>query len=192
MARSTFRSPAPLPPSAGRLLVATPLLTDPNFQRSVVYLLEHDEGGSVGVIVNRPSRTPVGQVLPVWHEAMCGPPVVFGGGPVQPDGALCLGRAAAEVAGTRRVVDGVCTVDLDGDVHAVVAGTTGLRVFAGHAGWSPDQLAGEIAEGAWWVLPGTAEDVFSADPRPLWARVLRRQPPPLSLLSTFPPDPQLN
>jgi putative transcriptional regulator len=181
-----------LPPAGGRLLVATPLLGDPHFFRTVVYLLEHDDGGTLGVIVNRPSHTPVGQVLPDWHDAMCGPSVVFGGGPVQPDGALCLGSVAADVAGVRQVVDGVCTVDLDGDIPVITAGVTRLRVFAGHSGWSPGQLDAEIEQGAWWVVPGSAADLFSEDPRPLWSRVLRRQPAPLNLLSTYPPDPQLN
>src|SRR5436190_579659 len=78
--------------AAGRLLVATPLLTDPHFGRTVGYLLGHDGGGTVGVVLNRPGHTPVGQVLPAWHDAVSGPAVVFGGGPVQPDGALCLGQ----------------------------------------------------------------------------------------------------
>lgn len=194
------------PPAGGRLLVATPLLGDPHFFRTVIYLLEHDGGGTVGVIVNRPSHTPVAQVLPEWHDAVSGPSVVFGGGPVQPDGALCLGRLSAaslpvgegsaeggaEGGGVRRVVDGVCTVDLDGDVAGITSITSSLRVFAGHAGWSAGQLEDELAEGAWWVLDGTADDLFSEDPRPLWSRVLRRQPYPLSLVSTYPTDPLLN
>jgi putative transcriptional regulator len=197
VAVSTENWPAPilLPPASGRLLVSTPLLGDPHFARSVVYLLEHDEDGTVGVIVNRPSHTPVGQVLPAWQDAVCGPSVVFGGGPVQPDGALCLGRLERDdtgVADTRPVVDGVCTVDLDGDLDAITAGTSRLRVFAGHAGWSAGQLVEEIEQGAWWVVPGGSEDLFSDDPRPMWSRVLRRQPPPLNLLSTYPPDPHLN
>jgi putative transcriptional regulator len=181
-----------LDPAAGRLLVATPLLTDPHFTRTVVYLLEHDGGGTVGVVLNRPSHTPVGQVLPDWHDAVSGPAVVFGGGPVQPDGALCLGQLDTGVEGMREVVDGVSTVDLDGDVTVIVPIARQLRVFAGHAGWSPGQLDGELAEGAWWVLGGSPADLFSEDPRTMWARVLRRQPPPLSLVSTFPADPSLN
>lgn len=187
--------PIPLAVASGRLLIATPLLGDPHFARSIVYLLEHDDDGSVGVIVNRPSRTPVAHVLPAWQDVVCGPSVVFGGGPVQPDGALCLGRLAPDVdavTDTRRVIDGVCTVDLDGDLDAITAGTSRLRVFAGHAGWTAGQLGEEIEQGAWWVVPGGSEDLFSDDPRPLWSRVLRRQPPPLSLLSTYPPDPLLN
>jgi putative transcriptional regulator len=181
-----------VPPAGGQLLVATPLLGDPHFARTVVYLLEHDGGGTVGVILNRPSHTPVGQVLPEWHEAVSGPAVVFGGGPVQPDGALCLGQLDGDGPGVRRVVDGVGTVDLDGDLTVIVGLTRRLRVFAGHAGWSPGQLDDEMAEGAWWSVPGSADDLFSTEPRTLWARVLRRQPPPLNLVSTYPPDPLLN
>lgn len=181
-----------LEPTAGRLLVATPLLGDPHFNRTVVYLLEHDGGGTVGVVLNRPSRTPVGQVLPDWQEAVSGPQVVFAGGPVQPDGALCLGQLDSETPYMHEVVDGVSTIDLDGDVAMIAAIARRLRVFAGHAGWAPDQLDSEIREGAWWVLAGSPDDLFSDQPREIWRLVLRRQPPPLNLMSTFPPDPTLN
>jgi putative transcriptional regulator len=181
-----------LTPAGGRLLVATPLLGDPHFSRTVIYLLEHDGGGTVGVILNRPSHTPVGQVLPEWHDAVSGPAVVFGGGPVQPDGALCLGQLEGDGPGVRPVVDGVGTVDLDGDLTVIAGLARRLRVFAGHAGWSPGQLDDEMAEGAWWAVSGSPDDLFSTDPRGMWARVLRRQPPPLNLLSTYPPDPLLN
>jgi putative transcriptional regulator len=189
---ANWASAPALPPAGGRLLIATPLLGDPHFFRTVVYLLEHDGGGSVGVIVNRPSHTPVAQVLPDWHDVVCGPSVVFGGGPVQPDGALCLGRLDSDGPSVRRVVDGIGTVDLDGEVTEIAAVASRLRVFAGHAGWAPGQLEEEIAEGAWWVVPGLVDDVFSDDPRPMWSRVLRRQPPPLNLVSTYPSDPLLN
>src|ERR1700761_3815934 len=114
--------PAPRP---GCLLVAAPMLTEATFVQTVLYVLEHDESGTAAVILNRPSRTPVGQVLPDWHDAVSGPSVVFTGGPVQPDGALCLGllsevgRQQLEVEGrldeggklaVRQVVDAICTV----------------------------------------------------------------------------------
>ena len=190
-----------LPPSAGRLLIATPVLTDPSFARTVLYVLEHDSSGSAAVILNRPSHTPVGQVLPEWEAVVGEPQVVFSGGPVQPDGALCLGvlntagRRAVEAEITlavRPVIDGTCTVDLDSDVAPIVAITSGLRIFAGHAGWAPGQLDGELAEGAWFVVPAVTGDVFSTDPERLRRDVLRRQPVPLKLMSTYPLDPVLN
>jgi putative transcriptional regulator len=210
--RGSNPSWAALDPAPGCLLVAAPVLTEVTFAHTVLYILEHDEGGTAAVILNRPSRTPVGQVLPDWHDAVSGPSVVFSGGPVQPDGALCLGllsdvgrqqlaehsegRAGSggEVPqlAVRPVVDSVCTVDLDGEVDPVIAATTGLRVFAGHAGWSPGQLDDELTEGSWFVLPGRSLDVFAGDPERLRRDVLRRAPSPLRLLSTYPPDPSLN
>lgn len=181
-----------LPPAGGRLLVATPLLNDPHFARTVIYLLEHDEGGTVGVVLNRPSRTPVGQVLPEWHDAVSGPAVVFGGGPVQPDGALCLAQLDGDGPGVRAVVDNVGTVDLDGDVTLITGMARRMRVFAGHAGWAAGQLDDEMAEGAWWAVSGSPDDLFTENPGGMWAAVLRRQPSPLNLVSTYPPDPLLN
>jgi putative transcriptional regulator len=195
-----------LPPAPGRLLVATPMLTDPSFARAVLYLLEHDASGSAAVILNRPSHTPVGQVLPEWQEVASDPAVVFAGGPVQPDGALCLGvlneqgRRVIEQgqhllgggAAVRPIVEDMCTVDLDSEVGQIIAITGGLRVFAGHAGWSPGQLDAELAEGAWFVLPSSSEDVFATEPSWLRRDVLRRQPVPLKLMATYPLDPVLN
>jgi putative transcriptional regulator len=190
-----------LPPAAGRLLVATPVLSDPSFARTVLYLLEHDSSGSAAVILNRPSHTPVGQVLPEWESVVAEPQVVFAGGPVQPDGALCLGSLnarghQADEAGdnfaVRSIIDGICTVDLDSEVEPIIAITSALRIFAGHAGWAPGQLDGEMAEGAWLVLPASAGDIFGGDPERLRRDVLKRQPVPLKLLATYPRDPVLN
>ena len=79
-----------------------------------------------------------------------------------------------------------------GDVTVIAPNARRLRVFAGHAGWAPGQLADELSEGAWWVLPGSPDDLFTEQPREMWRTVLRRQAPPLSLISTFPADPTLN
>lgn len=197
------------PLGPGMVLVAMPMLIDPQFARSVVYLLESDpDAGSAGVVVTAPTRTPVGQVLPSWHAAMSDPALVFRGGPVQPDGALGLaqvarGRADVPISGIRTVrpfgglnrsseSDCVGVVDLDGDIDAIAGAATRLRVFAGHSGWSPGQLEEEIAEGAWVVVPGRAADVFADNPVHRWNDVLRRQPHPLRMMATMPPDPTCN
>ena len=183
-------------PASGRLLVATPALRESTFSRTVIYLLEHDGGGTVGVVLNRPSHTPVGQVLPDWHDAVCDPDVVFGGGPVMPDGALCLAqlrrRDSADGPGVRPLVAGLATVDLDGDLDEIRRATSRMRVFAGHSGWAPGQLGDEMATGSWYVVEGDLDDAFTAEPVSLWRRVLRRQPGPLRLVSTYPPELGLN
>ena len=183
---------------AGRMLLALPSLSDPNFARSVVYLLEHDPlAGCTGVVVNRPTHTPVGQVLPAWQGTMSEPDVVFRGGPVQQNGALCLARVPAPddlrpTSGIRVARNGVGLVDLDWDSADVQASASKLRVFAGYAGWSAGQLESEIERQDWYVVRGDAAEVFSAEPRALWHRLWRRQPFPASLLSSYPEDPTLN
>jgi putative transcriptional regulator len=184
-----------LPPATHRLLIAAPALADPEFFRTVVFLIEHDDTGTVGVIINRPSHTPVGQILPDWQDVMSEPSVVFNGGPVQRDGALGLGRLAESADaghGLRAVSGGLALVDLDAEAAEVAVGASSLRVFAGHSGWSPGQLESEVSDGGWFVVQGGLDDVFSETPGSLWRAVLRRQPAPLSLLSTYPVDVGLN
>lgn len=178
----------------GRLLVATPVLTDGNFNRAVVVILDHDDDGTLGVIINRSTDRPVGSVLPVWHSHTSQPEVIFEGGPVAQDSAVALAEVTTdeEPLGWRRVAGHLGLVDLDTPPEVLAEELRGLRIFAGYAGWSPGQLDDEIAEGAWWVVPAEPGDVFSPTPELLWRAVLRRQPGSLRLVSTYPEDPTLN
>jgi putative transcriptional regulator len=183
------------PAEAGSLLVATPMLVDPNFAHTVVLLLDHDEDGALGVVLNRPSPVPVGEVLPGWDEVLAGPGVIFQGGPVATDSALAVAGLRAgddEPVGFRRLFDGTGIVDLDAPAEILVPALAGMRVFAGYAGWGAGQLEAEIEEGSWYVLPALPGDVFGDDPEGLWARVLRRQPGELAWVSTRPLDPGMN
>ncbi len=184
---------------AGQLLVATPALVDPNFDHTVVLLLDYDEDGALGVVLNRPSPVPVGEILSDWSEVAGEPGVLFHGGPVSTDSALAVARLAApggepdeEPVGWRRLFDDTGIVDLDAPTELVAPAVTGLRIFAGYAGWSSEQLDAEIEEGSWYVVPSTPADVFDGDPAGLWMRVLRRQPGELAWVSTRPVDPTFN
>lgn len=179
----------------GRLLVATPLLTEQTFARTVVQLLAYGgEDGAFGIVLNRSTDTPLSDVLPGWAPLAADPAYVFDGGPVQESAAVCVARVgptAAEPRGYVMVPGAVrlATVDLD---HDPAPELTEVRVFAGYAGWSPGQLEGEVAEGAWWVVDGLPSDVFTDRPDLLWRRVLRRQGVPLAFAATHPGDPALN
>jgi putative transcriptional regulator len=190
-----FSSPGIAESLAGRLLLATPLLSDPNFMRTTVFIAEHSPEGAVGVVLNRPSDTDVAGVLPAWGSAVTTPAVVFVGGPVAQEGALALARIGGlnlPDAGFQPVVAGFGVVDLDSDSALLAPHLASLRVYAGYAGWGPGQLDAEIAEGAWYVVDGAPDDVFCRRPEVLWRDVLRRQGGELALVSTFPPDPTLN
>jgi putative transcriptional regulator len=178
----------------GFLLVATPSLRDPNFDRAVVLVLSHDDDGALGVVVNRPTTVPVTDILPSWQPVITAPGVVFQGGPVSLDSALGLVAIpdGAEPLGVRRVSGRVGVVDLDTPPEVVQPGVVAMRVFAGYAGWSPEQLENEIAEGSWYVVESETGDAFSDEADELWKSVLRRQDGPLALMATFPADPSLN
>ena len=184
----------------GRLLVATPLLTEATFHRTVVLLLQADpEDGALGLVLNRPTGTEVGEVLASWGPLAGAPPVVFTGGPVQPNSAICLGHGRPGAAGAAAfsVLENapgtsIGTVDLDADPPELAASVSEIRVFAGYAGWSPGQLEAEVAEGAWWVIEALPTDAFCPAPEELWKRVLRRQPAPLAFAASYPDDPGLN
>jgi putative transcriptional regulator len=181
-------------PAAGRLLVATPSLVDPNFDHTVVLLLDVDDGGALGVVLNRRSGMGVGEILPDWSDACSSPQVVFRGGPVAMDSALAvalLAEPAQEPVGFRRSYGGVGVVDLDTPTEVLAPAVRAVRVFAGYAGWGSGQLDAEIEEGAWVVVESLPEDVFGPAVDDLWTTVLRRQPGELAWLTTRPVDPEL-
>jgi putative transcriptional regulator len=179
----------------GRLLVATPTLLDPNFTRTVVLVVEHNAEGALGVVLNRPTGTPVGELLPDWAEVALPPGRVHIGGPVQPDGMIGLALVdTVDPIGTPGVTGlwpGVGAVDLDGPPPAGV-GVLGVRCFAGYSGWGPGQLDGEVATGSWFVVDRAPDDVWAPDPDDLWVRVLRRQPGRIAQFAHVPRDPSAN
>ncbi len=148
-------------PAAGKLLVATPELADPNFSHTVVLLLAVQTDGVLGVVLNRPSEMPVVEVMPDWASAVTSPSVLFQGGPVGIDSVIGLTPSGA--------------IDLH-QVDEVDIDALALRLFAGSAGWGSAQLQGEIAQGCWWVFDAQPDDVTTPEPTTLWSRVLARQP----------------
>jgi putative transcriptional regulator len=187
-------------PRAGRLLIATPLLGDPNFRRTVVLIVEHEvTEGTLGIVLNRPTAIAVDQVLEQWTELATDPSVVFKGGPVSTNSALALALVPGkdEPVGWR-ALDGAPALarlgllDLDAPPRLLAPAIQSLRVFAGYAGWSPGQLDAEIDEGAWYVVGAEPGDVFAPEPERLWRDVLRRQEGELAFLATYPDDPGLN
>ena len=196
-------------PAAGMLLLAGPRLTEPAFDGAVVLLLDHDGDGAVGVILNRPTHTDLGEALPPHALDGFGPAApalrrapVMEGGPVDQSQLLALVRwqpGWLEMdERRRRVLPGTGLVDLlglassgEGAIDPAWRGAD-VRAYAGYAGWGPGQLEAEIADEAWFVLPAGSEDPFAPAPESLWRDAVDRQPGRLSWLWLRPADVALN
>ena len=176
----------------GRLLVATPALGGPNFDRTVVLMLEHTPEGAVGLVLNRPSDTDLdeaGADWEGWDMLAAEPPVVFVGGPVSRTAVICvarLGDGGAE--GFQPLLGDIGLANMGGPPRGIDA----VRLFAGYAGWGEGQLELEIDEGAWFVVDAEPDDPLTTDPETLWEDVLRRQGGRLAMFALCPADPSQN
>jgi putative transcriptional regulator len=168
--------------TAGHLLVARPAMGDPNFDQTIIFMLEHTEDGALGVVVNRPTETEVLEHLPALLDHVSAPTVFFVGGPVSTEHVVGVGRLGGTIE----------TVDLQGLIDGEVDPPDGLRLFAGYSGWSAGQLEGELAGDAWFVAEAFDGDVFGPHPDRLWRDVLRRQGGAVGRLALFPDSPMFN
>ena len=173
----------------GKLLLATPPLVDPNFDRTVVLVLEHGDDGSLGLVLNRPTEEEVDEMLPTWRPLISGQAVLFDGGPVEEEAIIGLAwvRDLPEV-GFADLDEGLGTLDLSEDPDAFDGRVEDLRLFRGYAGWAPGQLEDELAANAWIVVDADRSDPFTPAPDTLWRDVLRRQGGSLARMGERIPD----
>lgn len=178
----------------GKLLIAGPALSDPNFWRTVVLIVEHSDEGALGLVLNRPSETTVGEAVSELEQLLDVDDPLYVGGPVQPSALIVLAQFKdAESAAVIAFADvGV----LGGEQTAPTAGTNaGVlrgRAFVGHAGWGPGQLESELERGDWILEPARHQDAFTETPAELWPSVLTRKGGSYALVARMPPDPSVN
>src|SRR5919199_1341479 len=160
----------------GKLLLASPTMTDPNFARSVVLIAEHTEDGAMGLVLNRPATATVGEAVPDLAWLADDDAQVFVGGPVAETAVIVLAEFNRPDLAGALVEDDLGFIGTDADDPEQLDGAVRrARVFAGHAGWGPGQLEDELAEEAWVVEPPQRDEIFTADPGDLWSAVLRRK-----------------
>ncbi|WP_425397910.1 YqgE/AlgH family protein [Aeoliella sp.] len=181
---------------AGKLLVASRTLRDPNFARTVVLMLEHSEEGALGVVLNRPSPKTVCEVWESLGEDLVdNDEFVYLGGPVP--GPLVALHAIEEL-GEKRIIPGVyMSVQRDVIQQLVHTPDTRLRLYSGHSGWGGGQLEDELEAGGWHVTPAVTDDVFGdTEFDHLWNQVLERIAINIMLPGVspdeLPPDPSMN
>lgn len=170
--------------TAGRFLVATPLVGGVPFDRAVILVLEHDAGGAVGLVLNAATDIPVVDHLPDLAAAVSPPSTIHIGGPVETDTAIVVAQSGTATFLRPTELANIGIVDpasLPDDIDA-------MRVFAGYAGWEAGQLDAELAEGAWWVLSADRSVVFAEDTSKLWGSSVARAPGTIPFHLTYTPD----
>src|SRR2546421_12896948 len=168
----------------GQLLIAAPSLFD-FFRRTVILVIDHGDEGAFGLILNRTSEARVGDAVPGLADQVGDEELVRIGGPVAPQTVVALGEFEDPSQSPKLIVAELGLVDLEGE-----AALRRLRIYAGHAGWGPGQLEGELERDAWLVDEAAAGDPFGEGD--LWAELLERRGGRLAFLSRMPEDPSLN
>jgi len=171
---SSHRDPGQLRP--GLFLYAAPVQQDPNFVESVVLLIEHGPEGSMGLVVNRPTRVPLRELLRGVEIPASRDLRFYWGGPVEPKAVLALVRTQRPSASARSVLPDVHLTGELADLRAALAERgpgERLRVYTGYAGWGAGQLATEVRAGAWVLDRADARSIFAPDTSELWLRVHR-------------------
>ena len=185
--------PTGLEIAKGKLLLSEPFLKDYFFKRSVILMLEHDEFGSMGMIINRETEYYINDLVDGFPEFDS---KVFLGGPVQTENIFILHRKGDLINGSQEVIPGLYW---GGDFEQIkemirigVLKNTDLRFYLGYSGWSKDQLKNELAENSWIVAEAKKDYLFVDQPKDLWKEILELYGNDYEMWLKFPIDPQAN
>jgi putative transcriptional regulator len=180
-------------PSQGSLLISEPFLLDSYFKRAVVLIGEHDNHGTIGFILNKPTDVKINDAVedfPTFNV-----PLYFGG-PVDTDTLFYIHTIGARLEGAKEIVKGVWWGGNYDQLKFLI--DTGqvkenqIRFYAGYSGWEPKQLDIEIKEKSWLISSANTTFTFFSDPKCLWSQVLKSMGTEYAILANFPEDPSLN
>ncbi|MEJ2004468.1 MAG: YqgE/AlgH family protein [Cyclobacteriaceae bacterium] len=188
-----FKFKNDIAPEKGSLLISEPFLPDPNFERTVVLLCEHNDEGSFGFVLNKPSQVTVDEIV----DNLAGlEATVFVGGPVEQNTLHFIHRFEQLEGGTE-IGNGLWwggnfeQLALLGNQGVV--NTDDFRFFAGYSGWGEGQLESELDENSWIVTPPVAPElIFNSEVEGLWKTVLKQLGGRFHIYSNYPTDPRLN
>ena len=179
-------------PEKGKILISAPHLTD-IFRRSVIYLVEHDEKGSVGFVINKPMKYNIDEVIDDFPEFRS---KVFLGGPVQTELVNFIHKAPGIIDGGYEIQNGIFWGgnfdNLKTLVESKFINPKDFRFFVGYAGWSPNQLDNEMKDNSWYIADADENFLFTEEPEKLWQNILKSMGGEFRTISTFPEDPSVN
>ncbi|MEM6396132.1 MAG: YqgE/AlgH family protein [Bacteroidota bacterium] len=179
---------------SGTVLLAEPFMLDPNFRRTALLLVEHNEEGSVGFVLNRPTNMQMGELIQDFPEIEA---KVFYGGPVQPDTVHYLHRMGDLLEDSFEVVPGVFW---GGDfdklkflIEQQLITPRDIRFFLGYSGWTAGQLKAELEEyGSWVTARMDVNYLFKSNPNNLWTQVMENKGKLYEVIADMPDDATFN
>jgi putative transcriptional regulator len=188
-----FKYKNKIKPEKGRLLISEPFLPDPNFERTVVLLCEHNDEGSFGFVLNKPSIVKLNEVM---EDMTAIESIVYVGGPVQQDTLHFIHRHS----GVNNAVEITSHVYWGGDFENLLVlcdtkqiSATDIRFFLGYSGWGPGQLDSELEQDSWIVCDFVSDQLlFETEPDTMWRKALENMGGRFSVYSNYPTDPRLN
>lgn len=180
-------------PAQGKLLLSEPFQRDLYFKRTVVLLVEHNEKGSIGFILNKPIDLKLNDALSDFPDYTGR---LHFGGPVNKNQLFYIHTLGDQIEGSLKVGNGLYwggnfdTVKMLIDLKKI--NPDQIRFFVGYSGWEPAQLETELQEKAWIISNANANQVMGNDPKHLWGNVLKTMGPDFAIMANFPEDPSLN
>lgn len=189
-----FSSDKLIEPSRGDLLISEPYLPDPNFERTVILICEHDENGSIGFVLNKLANVKLPDVM----EDVDGFDAdLFIGGPVEQDTLHFIHRTNSLTEHANELMDDVYWGGSYDEVLSLIntksLAKEDIRFFMGYSGWSPGQLMDEMKVRSWIVLKNVnSEMIFDWNNQDLWKECLKSMGGKFKLISNYPKDPRLN
>lgn len=180
-------------PGKGKILVSEPYLPDPNFERTIILLCEHNDEGSFGFIMNKPSLAKLADVMQDLKDIDA---PVFIGGPVQQDTLHYIHRLS-NLEESIEVMDGIYWGgnfdQLVSLIETKQVATNDIKFFLGYSGWSVGQIEEELKEDSWIVSDKVNEELlFDIKAESMWQYALKRMGGRFSVYSNYPQDPRLN
>ena len=167
-----------LKPAKGRFLVATGRLNKSFFSRAVILIVDYSPLGATGLIINRPTKTGLSQLIPELENSSISGDIIYGGGPVGLNNLMMLIRSEKQPVNSSPVFKDIYFSGSMSTLKGLVEdkkGSMRFRAYAGYAGWSPGQIENEILRGSWYVMEGESDMVFDKSPSEIWPELMRRK-----------------
>lgn len=164
-------------PAKGKFLVASRTLADPRFRETVVLLIGYGAEGAAGLVINRPTKVPLAEMLPSVQGLKNRTDFVYYGGPVEGDRMLMLIRSGEKPEESDRVFGNVYVSSSRNTLERMISARRKerqFRVYAGYAGWSPGQLDAEVSRGDWHIILADAKSIFDKKSSEVWRELIRR------------------